>query len=44
MASEIPEDALNQNTETNDMCRKCPMRLWGLDGSTGNKKNKGKGK
>jgi len=39
MASEIPEDALNQNTETNDMCRKCHMRLWGLDGSTAGKKN-----
>ena len=44
MASEIPEDALNQNTETNDMCRKCHMRLWGLDGSSGNKKNKSKRK
>ena len=44
MASEIPEDALNQNTETNDMCRKCHMRLWGLDGSTGNKKKNKKAK
>jgi len=31
--AEIPEDALNQNTETKDMCRKCHMRLWGVDGS-----------
>lgn len=31
MGSEIPEDALNQNTETNDMCHKCHLRLWGLD-------------
>lgn len=41
MASEIPEDALNQNTETNDMCRKVPSRLCaGLDGVAGRKKNK----
>jgi predicted CXXCH cytochrome family protein len=40
MGSEIPEDALNQNTETNDMCHKCHMRLWGLDTSPRNKKNK----
>jgi predicted CXXCH cytochrome family protein len=32
MGSEIPADALNQNTETKDMCQKCHMRLWGLDG------------
>jgi len=38
MASEIPEDALNRNTETNDMCRKCHMRLWGLEGATVGKK------
>ena len=31
MGSEIPEDALNQNTETRDMCEKCHMRLWGVD-------------
>jgi predicted CXXCH cytochrome family protein len=36
-ASEIPEDALNHNTQTQDMCRKCHMRLWGLDAM-----NKGK--
>lgn len=41
MASEIPEDALNHNTETNDMCRKCHMKLWGLDGA-GSQKKKGK--
>jgi len=38
MAAEIPEDALNQNVETNDMCHKCHMRLWGLDNSTKKKK------
>ena len=32
MGSEIPEDALNQNTETRDMCEKCHMKLWGVDG------------
>ncbi len=31
MGAEIPEDALNQNTETKDMCHKCHLRLWGLD-------------
>ena len=40
MGSEIPEDALNQNTETNDMCRKCHMRLWGVADVSGKKKNK----
>jgi len=40
MGSEIPEDALNQNTETRDMCEKCHMRLWGLDGVSGKKKKK----
>jgi len=40
MASEIPEDALNHNTETNDMCTKCHMRLWGLDGVGEKKKHK----
>ena len=40
MASEIPEDALNQNTETNDMCRKCHLRMWGLEGVAEKKKNK----
>ncbi len=41
MGAEIPEDALNQNTEIKDMCRKCHLRLWGLEGATsGKKKNK----
>lgn len=40
MGSEIPEDALNQNTETNDMCHKCHMRLWGLDNISKKKKHK----
>jgi len=34
MGSEIPADAFNQNTETKDMCEKCHMRLWGLDGES----------
>ena len=42
MGSEIPEDARNQNTETNDMCRKCHLILWGLDGATSAKKHKNK--
>jgi len=41
MGAEIPEDALNQNTETKDICRKCHLILWGLDG-TGAKKSKKK--
>ncbi|HLZ42760.1 MAG TPA: cytochrome c3 family protein [Candidatus Sulfotelmatobacter sp.] len=41
MGAAIPEDALNQVTETNDICRKCHLRLWGLDGDAGaRKKNK----
>ena len=40
MGAEIPEDALNQNVETNDMCHKCHMRLWGLDGPAKKKKKK----
>lgn len=40
MAAEIPEDALNHNTETDDMCRKCHMILWGLDGKAGKKHKK----
>ncbi|MGA7770224.1 MAG: cytochrome c3 family protein [Candidatus Sulfotelmatobacter sp.] len=43
MGAAIPEDALNQNTETNDMCRKCHLLLWGLDGASNHKKNKRKG-
>ena len=42
MGSEIPEDALNQNTETKDMCETCHMKLWGMDGArNGHKKKKG---
>jgi predicted CXXCH cytochrome family protein len=40
MGSEIPEDALNQNTETKDMCRKCHVRMWGLEGVSEKKKSK----
>ena len=40
MASEIPEDALNHNAETKDMCTNCHMRLWGLEGVEEKKKNK----
>ncbi len=39
MASEIPEDALNENTETNDMCHKCHLILWGLSASSSGKKH-----
>jgi predicted CXXCH cytochrome family protein len=42
MGAEIPEDALNQNTETKDMCRKCHLLLWGLDGAVSGKKHKKK--
>lgn len=42
MGSEIPEDALNQNTETTDMCRKCHIRLWGLDRVPAKKKKRAK--
>ena len=31
MGAEIPEHALNQNTETRDMCEKCHMKLWGME-------------
>lgn len=40
MGSEIPEDALNRNSETKDMCHTCHLRLWGLDGTGGKKKRK----
>ena len=40
MASEVPADALNQNIETKDMCTKCHMRLWGLEGVGEKKKHK----
>ncbi|HYM77695.1 MAG TPA: cytochrome c3 family protein [Candidatus Dormibacteraeota bacterium] len=42
MGSEIPEDALNQNTETKSMCEQCHMRLWGLDGEAAGKGKKKK--
>lgn len=38
MGAEVPEDALNQNTETKDMCHTCHLRLWGLEGATSKKK------
>ena len=41
MGSEIPEDALNQNTETKGMCEKCHLKLWGVD-SDSHKKGKQK--
>ena len=43
MGAEIPEDALNQNTETRDMCEKCHRKLWGMEGAnqTAHKKKKG---
>lgn len=31
MGAEIPEDALNQNTETRDLCEKCHAKLWGVE-------------
>lgn len=40
MGSEIPEDALNRNSETKDMCHMCHLRLWGLDGMAGAKKKR----
>jgi hypothetical protein len=44
MASAIPEDAINQNTETKDMCRKCHLLMWGLDDVANHKKHKKNGK
>jgi hypothetical protein len=46
MGEQIPEDVLNQTTETNDMSRKCHMVLWGLapDLSAKRKNKKGKEK
>lgn len=43
MGSQVPEDALNQNVETKDMCSKCHQALWGMDGGVG-RKNKRKEK
>src|SRR5579863_660231 len=39
-AAEIPEDAMNQNIETKDMCRQCHLRMWGLEGASLKKKHK----
>lgn len=41
-AAEVPEDALNHVTETKDMCRKCHLLMWGLEGASV-KKNKKRG-
>jgi len=38
MGAEIPEDALNQSTETKTMCEKCHMKLWGVEGASAKKK------
>ena len=40
MGSAIPEDALNRNAETKDMCHMCHLRLWGLEGNVKGKKKK----
>jgi predicted CXXCH cytochrome family protein len=40
MGAGIPEDALNQNTETRDMCEKCHMKLWGMDGAASKRQKK----
>ena len=40
--AQIPEDALNQNVETKDMCNKCHQAMWGLDGSATEKRSKTK--
>lgn len=42
MGAEIPEDALNQNTETKDICQNCHLRLWGLEGNSFGKRKKQK--
>jgi predicted CXXCH cytochrome family protein len=41
-AAEIPEDALNHDTETKDMCHQCHLRMWGLDDSALKNKHKKK--
>ncbi|MGO8795167.1 MAG: cytochrome c3 family protein [Candidatus Sulfotelmatobacter sp.] len=38
MGGEIPEDAINQNTETYDLCTKCHRLLWGISGGPFGKK------
>ena len=40
MGAGIPADALNRNTETLDMCRKCHYALWGFNGVETGKKRK----
>jgi len=42
MGAEIPEDALNQNTETKDICETCHMKLWGMERVAAGKKGKKK--
>jgi predicted CXXCH cytochrome family protein len=42
MGAAIPEDALNQNTEIRDMCEKCHMKLWGIDGAAPKSRKKSK--
>jgi hypothetical protein len=44
MGEQTPEDALNQTTETDDMCRKCHMVLWGLAPNLSAKRKNKKGK
>ncbi len=40
MGSQVPEDALNRNSETKDMCHVCHFRLWGLETGAKSKKKK----
>lgn len=43
MGAQIPGDAINQTTETRDMCEACHLRLWGLpEGNARRKHNKQK--
>ena len=42
MGAEIPEDALNRGTETRDMCEKCHMKLWGIEGAAPKGRKKAK--
>jgi hypothetical protein len=44
MGTEIPEDALSQNTETNDMCEKCHMKLRGWMGQARGRKERRRSK
>ena len=43
-AAEIPEDAMNHDTETKDMCRQCHLRMWGMEGASSGRKKKTKEK